>query len=92
MTPMKILDPQSAVLSTLEVHQFLKENPPRSSAPKVGSYPAVDLKNHGNIRQDVSESRVVYAAALSRERFLMSLVVGEIFRDHYSLRGRSEMS
>lgn len=89
---MKILDPQSAVLSTLEVHQFLKENPARSSAPKVGSYPAVDLKNHGNIRQDVSEHGFVCAADTIRERFLMSLVVGEILRDHHSLCGRPEMS
>ena len=66
---MKILDPQSAVLSTLEVHQFFKENPPRPRAKKVGSYPAVDLKNYVNIRQDVSETFVVVRSQAGFEAY-----------------------
>ncbi|RVX67674.1 hypothetical protein B0A52_07797 [Exophiala mesophila] len=80
---MKILDPQSAVLSTLEVHQFFKENPPRPRAKKVGSYPAVDLKNYVNIRQDLArylDTTVPYVADQTSPDVFIKNVVPKLRR------------
>ncbi|KAI1616701.1 hypothetical protein EDD36DRAFT_415587 [Exophiala viscosa] len=50
---MKVLDPQSAILTNSEVHRFLASNPPRETAKKVGSYQPVNLKNYQRVRDDL---------------------------------------
>ncbi|EXJ87747.1 hypothetical protein A1O1_04673 [Capronia coronata CBS 617.96] len=48
----QVLDPQSALLTTSEVHQFLASNPPRETTRKIGSYKPVNLKNYQSVRED----------------------------------------
>ncbi|KIV79346.1 hypothetical protein PV11_06912 [Exophiala sideris] len=50
---MKVLDPQSALLTNSEVHRFLASNPPRQAVKKVGSYQPVNLKNYQRVRDDL---------------------------------------
>lgn len=54
---MKVLDPQSALLTNVEVYQFLKANPPRTIDIQVGAYPTVNLAGHSTVRKDVSPKR-----------------------------------
>ncbi|KIX99971.1 uncharacterized protein Z520_04609 [Fonsecaea multimorphosa CBS 102226] len=49
---MRVLDPQSALLTTSEVHQFLSQNPPRPPPRKIGSYKQVNLKDYERLRDD----------------------------------------
>ncbi|KAH0832593.1 hypothetical protein AYO21_06014 [Fonsecaea monophora] len=49
---MRVLDPQSALLTTSEVHQFLSQNPPRPPPRKIGSYKQVNLKDYERVRDD----------------------------------------
>jgi len=51
---MKVLDPQSALLTNAEVYQFLRANPPRTADRQVGAYPTVSLAGYGTVRKDVS--------------------------------------
>lgn len=51
--PGQVLDPQAALLTTAEVHQFLSSNPPRPKQQKIGTYKPVDLNNYNVIRDDV---------------------------------------
>jgi hypothetical protein len=52
---MKVLDPQSALLTNAEVYDFLKSNEPRKPDRKIGAYEPVDLKGYHEVRQDVRE-------------------------------------
>ncbi|OAP59254.1 hypothetical protein AYL99_06552 [Fonsecaea erecta] len=49
---MRVLDPQSALLTTSEVHQFLSQHPPRPAPRKIGSYKQVNLKDYERVRDD----------------------------------------
>ncbi|KIW23710.1 uncharacterized protein PV07_11889 [Cladophialophora immunda] len=49
---MRVLDPQSALLTTSEVHQFLSQHPPRPPPRKIGSYRQVNLKDYERVRDD----------------------------------------
>ncbi|KEF61447.1 uncharacterized protein A1O9_03013 [Exophiala aquamarina CBS 119918] len=49
---MKVLDPQAALMTTAEVHQFLSSHPPRPKQKKIGTYQPVDLKNYNVVRDD----------------------------------------
>ncbi|EXJ82853.1 hypothetical protein A1O3_06668 [Capronia epimyces CBS 606.96] len=49
---LQVLDPQSALLTTSEVHRFLANNPPRQPSKKIGSYKPVNLKNYQSVRED----------------------------------------
>ena len=59
---MKVLDPQSALLTNAEVYEFLTSNKPRKPDKKIGAYEPVDLKGYQEVRQDVS---AVVASELS---------------------------
>jgi hypothetical protein len=50
---MKVLDPQSALLTNAEVYDFLKSNEPRKADRNIGAYEPVDLKGYVEVRQDV---------------------------------------
>ncbi|RMZ92121.1 hypothetical protein DV736_g593, partial [Chaetothyriales sp. CBS 134916] len=50
-----ILDPQAALLSNLEVHHFLENNPPRKPEKKSGAYEPVNLQDYYNVRKDQSQ-------------------------------------
>ncbi|RMZ81756.1 hypothetical protein DV738_g1982, partial [Chaetothyriales sp. CBS 135597] len=49
---MKILDPQAALLTNLEVHHFLENNQPRKPDKKSGAYEPVNLQEYYNVRKD----------------------------------------
>lgn len=51
---MKVLDPQSALLSNAEVYQFLKTRPPTVPEKKAGAYPVTNLTGHQAVLKDVS--------------------------------------
>lgn len=51
---MKVLDPQSALLTNAEVYQFLQSNPPRKPEKQIGSYAATNLTGYTAVRKDVS--------------------------------------
>lgn len=55
-TVMKVLDPQSALLTNAEVYQFLQSNPPRKPEKQIGSYAATNLTGYTAVRKDVSGS------------------------------------
>jgi hypothetical protein len=50
---MKILDPQSALLTNAEIYAFLKSTRPRLADKKIGAYDPVDLKEYRQIIGDV---------------------------------------
>lgn len=50
---MKVIDPQSALLTNAEVYDFLKSSKPRTADKKIGAYEPVDLKGYKEVRQDV---------------------------------------
>lgn len=50
---MRVVDPQSALLTNAEVYDFLKHHSPRKQDKKIGAYDPVDLKGYREIRQDV---------------------------------------
>ncbi|KAJ9610275.1 hypothetical protein H2200_005052 [Cladophialophora chaetospira] len=52
---MKVLDPQSALLTTSEVHDFLLQNPPRAPPRKIGSYVPISLNGYKLVRDDFQE-------------------------------------
>ena len=49
---MKVLDPQSALLTTAEVHHFLTTHPPRAKDKPIGAYQPVKLDDYTNVRND----------------------------------------
>ena len=49
---MKVLDPQSALLTTSEVHHFLSTHPPRAKDKPIGAYQPVKLDDYTNVRND----------------------------------------
>ena len=49
---MKVLDPQSALLTTSEVHHFLTTHPPRPKDKAIGAYQPVKLDDYTNVRND----------------------------------------
>lgn len=49
---MKVLDPQSALLTTAEVHHFLNTHPPRAKDKPIGAYQTVKLDDYTNVRND----------------------------------------
>lgn len=49
---MKVLDPQSALLTTSEVHHFLTTHPPRAKDKPIGAYQPVKLDDYTNVRND----------------------------------------
>lgn len=51
---MRVVDPQSALLTNVEVYDFLKTRPPPKPEKKVGAYEQINLNNYKEIRQDVS--------------------------------------
>lgn len=51
---MKVLDPQSALLTNAEVYQFLQSNTPRKAETQIGSYPVTNLIGYTAVRRDVS--------------------------------------
>lgn len=51
----QVLDPQAALMTTAEVHQFLSSNPPRPKQNKIGTYKPVDLNNYTVVRDDVGD-------------------------------------
>ncbi|KAK5065256.1 hypothetical protein LTR84_001094 [Exophiala bonariae] len=75
---MKVLDPQAALLTTPEVHQFLSSNPPRPKQQKIGTYKPVDLNNYNVVRDDFQHyvtTTVPYISAISNpEAFIQSIV------------------
>ncbi|RMD40101.1 hypothetical protein DV735_g5033, partial [Chaetothyriales sp. CBS 134920] len=52
---MKILDPQAALLTNVEVHHFLENNPPRKPDKKSGAYEPVNLQEYYNVRKDFKQ-------------------------------------
>jgi hypothetical protein len=51
---MKVVDPQSALITNVEVYDFLKSHTPRKETKKIGAYETIDLKGYREVRQDVS--------------------------------------
>ena len=51
---MKVLDPQSALLTNVEVYQFLQSNPARKPDKQIGAYQTTNLTGYNAIRKDVS--------------------------------------
>ncbi|EXJ56372.1 uncharacterized protein A1O5_12639 [Cladophialophora psammophila CBS 110553] len=49
---MRVLDPQSALLTTPEVYQFLRQKPSRPPPRKIGSYKQIDLKDNQRVLDD----------------------------------------
>jgi len=54
---MKVLDPQSALLTNAEVYQFLQSNPARKAEKQTGAYSSTNLTGYNAIREDVSRYR-----------------------------------
>lgn len=52
---MKILDPQSAVLTNPEVLSFMRAHPPRRPDPRVGGYPVTDLKGLWHVQSEFTD-------------------------------------
>lgn len=50
---MKVIDPQSALLTNAEVYDFLKSSKPRTADKKIGAYEPVDLKGYRQVEKDV---------------------------------------
>lgn len=50
---MKVIDPQSALLTNAEVYDFLKSSKPRTADKKIGAYEPVDLKGYRQVQKDV---------------------------------------
>ncbi|KIW65945.1 hypothetical protein PV04_08158 [Phialophora macrospora] len=75
---MKVLDPQSALLTTSEVHRFLLQNPPRPTPKKIGSYTPVNLKGYQRVREDfqdyISSTTPYIAKYPPPETFIQSVV------------------
>lgn len=51
---MRVLDPQSALLTNAEVYQFLKTKKPGVPEAKSGAYPSTNLHGQQTILKDVS--------------------------------------
>lgn len=51
---MKVVDPQSALLTNAEVYDFLKSHKPRPADKKIGAYKPVDLVAYNQLCKDVS--------------------------------------
>ena len=51
---MRVVDPQSALITNIEVYDFLKSHNPRKSDKKIGAYEPIDLRGYKEVRQDVS--------------------------------------
>lgn len=53
---MKVLDPQSALLTNAEVYQFIKSRPTREPDEVRGAYAVTNLTGHKTVLKDVSSS------------------------------------
>lgn len=52
---MKVLDPQSALLTLSELQHFLTHTSPRPREKKTGAYQPTDLSDHDRIRKDLKD-------------------------------------
>ncbi|KAJ5055420.1 hypothetical protein N7489_008523 [Penicillium chrysogenum] len=51
---MRIIDPQTAVLTNVEVLAYLTSNPPRRPPPSSGNWaPSPDLRDHNTVVKEV---------------------------------------
>jgi hypothetical protein len=50
---MKVVDPQSALLTNAEVYDFLKSHKPRPADKKIGAYEPVKLDGYKTVSADV---------------------------------------
>jgi hypothetical protein len=55
---MKVVDPQSALITNIEVYDFLRSQTPRKETKKIGAYETIDLKGYREVRQDVSGQNI----------------------------------
>ena len=78
---MKVLDPQSALLTTAEVHHFLTTHPPRAKDKPIGAYQSVKLDDYTNVRNDFNSYIKLtspYVARYPPPDEWMSEVVGKL--------------
>ncbi|CAI7624607.1 unnamed protein product [Penicillium glandicola] len=56
---MRIIDPQTAVLTNVEVLAYLTSNPPRRPPPNSGNWaPSPDLRDHNTVVKEVRSPRI----------------------------------
>lgn len=76
---MKVVDPQSALLTNAEVYEFLKSYKARPADKKIGAYEPVKLDDHKRVCADVRVANVSSLAGVS-EGLLIS-ITGTKIRD-----------
>lgn len=67
---MKVVDPQSALLTNAEVYDFLKSHKPRPADKKIGAYEPVKLDGYKKVCEDVRSLVLIFIYFLLSWEFL----------------------